>query len=104
LIIRGVNVFPSQIEEAILSVEGLEPHYLIVVDRRGALDYLEVHVEVSAEAVDAISHLEELQETLQQRIYRILGLGVRVRLVEPMSLPRSEGKAVRVKDLRTKDK
>ncbi|MCL1790844.1 MAG: phenylacetate--CoA ligase [Peptococcaceae bacterium] len=103
LIIRGVNVFPSQIEEAILSVEGIEPHYLIVVDRRGALDYLEVQVEVSGEAVDGISRLEELQQTLQQRIFRILGLAARVRLVEPLSLPRSEGKAVRVRDMRVFD-
>lgn len=103
LIIRGVNVFPSQIEEAILSVGGIEPHYLIVVSRQGALDNLEVQVEVSEEAVDEISHLEELRQTLQQRINKILGLGARVRLVEPMSLPRTEGKAVRVRDLRKGD-
>ncbi|MCL1918152.1 MAG: phenylacetate--CoA ligase [Peptococcaceae bacterium] len=100
LIIRGVNVFPSQIEEAILAVEGIEPHYLIVVDRQGALDALEVQVEVAPEVVDEISLLEDLREKLSQRIYTILGLGARVRFVEPRSLPRSEGKAVRVLDKR----
>lgn len=101
LIIRGVNVFPSQIEEAILSVGGIEPHYLIVVDRDGNLDSLEVLVEVNAASfTDEIRELELLQEKLQARIEDIIGLSVKVRLVEPKSIPRSEGKAKRVEDKR----
>jgi phenylacetate-CoA ligase len=100
IIIRGVNVFPSQIEEAILSVEGVEPHYLIVVDRQGSLDTLEVQVEVAAAMVDEISLLEELRDSLQQRIFNILSVAARIRFVEPKSLPRSEGKVVRVIDKR----
>ncbi|MGI5901274.1 MAG: phenylacetate--CoA ligase family protein [Desulfitobacteriia bacterium] len=98
LIIRGVNVFPSQIEEAILSVSGIEPHYLIVVDRVGALDTLEVLIEVKA--VDEIRELEDLQQRLLKRIEDITGLTAKVRLVEPKSIPRSEGKAKRVEDRR----
>jgi len=104
LIIRGVNVFPSQIEEAILSVGGIEPHYLIIVDRDGPLDNLEVLVEVSAAAfTDEIRALEDLQEKLRAKIEDIIGLSVKVRLVEPKSIPRSEGKVKRVED-RRKDK
>jgi len=104
LIIRGVNVFPSQIEEAILSVGGIEPHYLIIVDRDGPLDNLEVLVEVSAAAfTDEIRALEDLQEELRAKIEDIIGLSVKVRLVEPKSIPRSEGKVKRVED-RRKDK
>jgi len=101
LIIRGVNVFPSQIEEAILSVGGIEPHYLIVVDRVDNLDTLEVLVEVGVGSfTDEIRELEQLQEKLQSRIEDITGISVRVRLVEPKSIPRSEGKAKRVDDKR----
>lgn len=101
LIIRGVNVFPSQIEEAILSVGGIEPHYLIIVDREGNLDIMEVLVEVSAaNFTDEIRELEQLQDKLQAKIENITGLSVRVRLVEPKSIPRSEGKAKRVEDRR----
>lgn len=101
LIIRGVNVFPSQIEEAILSVGGIEPHYLIVVDRIDNLDTLEVLVELGAGSfTDEIRVLEQLQEQLQSRIEDITGISVRVRLVEPKSIPRSEGKAKRVEDKR----
>jgi phenylacetate-CoA ligase len=101
LIIRGVNVFPSQIEEAILTVGGIEPHYLIVVDREGNLDTLEVLVEVNANSfTDEIRELEELQDRLQAKIEDIIGISARVRLVEPKSIPRSEGKAKRVEDKR----
>ncbi|NLM21333.1 MAG: phenylacetate--CoA ligase [Peptococcaceae bacterium] len=101
LIIRGVNVFPSQIEEAILSVGGIEPHYLIIVDREGPLDVMEVLVELSdASFEDEIRELEELQSKLRQRIENITGLSAKVRLVEPKSIPRSEGKAKRVEDRR----
>jgi phenylacetate-CoA ligase len=101
LIIRGVNVFPSQIEEAILSVSGAEPHYLIIVDRQDNLDVLEVLVEVNTSSfTDEIRELEQLQEKLLAKIHDITGISVKVRLVEPKSIPRSEGKAKRVEDKR----
>lgn len=101
LIIRGVNVFPSQIEEAILSVGGVEPHYMLVVERVGSLDQLEVQVEVNSRSfVDEVRELEALQSRVQRRIEEITGISVRVRLVEPKSIPRSEGKAKRVLDKR----
>lgn len=101
LIIRGVNVFPSQIEEAILSVSGVEPHYMIVVERIGSLDQLEVQIEVnSGSFMDEVRELESLQARVQRRIEEIIGVSVRVRLVEPKSIPRSEGKAKRVIDKR----
>lgn len=101
LIIRGVNVFPSQVEEAILSLGGFEPHYLLVVYREGSLDQLEVQVEVNETSFfDEVRELEGRQERLKQSIEEILGISVRIRLVEPKSIPRSEGKAVRVIDKR----
>jgi len=101
LIIRGVNVFPSQIEEAILSVSGVEPHYLIIVDRHDNLDTLEVLVELSADSfTDEIRELELLQANIEDKIEEVIGLSVKVRLVEPKSIPRSEGKAKRVEDRR----
>jgi len=101
LIIRGVNVFPSQIEEAILSVDGVEPHYMINVDRVGPLDVLEVWVEVNDKSfLENIRELETLRERLQHRIQNIINISVRVKLVEPKSIPRSEGKAKRVIDKR----
>ena len=101
LIIRGVNVFPGQIEEAILSLGGLEPHYLLVVERTGTLDQLEVQVEIDETSfIDEVRELEDRQDCLKRRIEETLGISVRVRLVEPKSIPRSEGKAVRVIDKR----
>ncbi|ODA40958.1 phenylacetate--CoA ligase [Desulfosporosinus sp. BG] len=101
LIIRGVNVFPSQVEEAILSLGEFEPHYLLVVYRVGSLDQLEVQVEVDETSFfDEVRELEGRQDRLQRRIEEILGISVRIRLVEPKSIPRSEGKAVRVIDKR----
>lgn len=104
LIIRGVNVFPSQVEEAILAVGGFEPHYLLVVYRVGKLDQLEVQVEVNEVSFsDEIRELEGRQQLLQRKIEQVLGISVRLRLVEPKSIPRSEGKAVRVIDKRNKE-
>ncbi len=103
LIIRGVNVFPSQVEEAIL-LEGFEPHYLLVVYRVGNLDQLEVQVEVNETSFfDEVRELEGRQDRLQKRIEDVLGISVRIRLVEPKSIPRSEGKAIRVIDKRNKE-
>lgn len=101
LIIRGVNVFPSQVEEILLGIEGVEPHYQIVVERKGQLDSLEVHVEVNATIFsDEISRLERLEKTIANEIKTALGIQVAVKLVEPKSVARSEGKAKRVIDNR----
>jgi phenylacetate-CoA ligase len=100
-IIRGVNVFPSQVETALLRVEGTLPHYQIVLTREVGLDQMEVKVEVTPEVFsDEIRKLEALQHQLEASIENILGLRVKVTLVEPRTLARSEGKARRVSDLR----
>jgi len=101
LIIRGVNVFPSQIESVLMQIEGISPHYQIIVEREAGLDKLEVQVEVSDEMFsDRIKALEETQELIRAEIESYLGIGVKVMLVEPRTIPRSEGKAVRVVDNR----
>jgi len=101
LIIRGVNVFPSQIESVLMQIEGISPHYQLTVDREAGLDVLEVQVEVSEEMFsDRIRGLEEWQDIIQAEIESYLGIGLKVGLVEPRSIARSEGKAVRVIDNR----
>jgi phenylacetate-CoA ligase len=100
-IIRGVNVFPSQVETALLRVEGTLPHYAIVLTRDKGLDQMEVKVEVTPEVFsDEIRKLEALQGKLEASIENILGIRVKVTLVQPKSIARSEGKAKRVTDLR----
>lgn len=101
LIIRGVNVFPSQVEEALLRVEGAAPHYLIEVDRPGALDEATVHVEIrAAEFSDRMRDLQALRERIARRIHAVTGVHMAVRLVEPQTLERTAGKARRVRDRR----
>ena len=101
LIIRGVNVFPSQIEEALLRVEGTAPHYLIEVDRPGALDDIVVRVEMRAQDFsDKMAQMQNLRERIDREIHAITGIRVKVELVEPQTLERSMGKAVRVLDHR----
>ncbi|GMV91311.1 MAG: phenylacetate-coenzyme A ligase [Candidatus Hydrogenedentota bacterium] len=101
LIIRGVNVFPSQIETALLAVEGTLPHYQIVLTNDGALDQMEVQVEVTPEVFsDTIGALESLQDRLANAIEHTTGLRAPVRLVQPSTIARSEGKAKRVLDQR----
>lgn len=101
LIIRGVNVFPSQIENALLEIGEAEPHYMLVVDRQKQLDELEVWVEVSEELFsDEIRKMENLESRIRQKIESTLGISVRVKLVEPKTIPRSEGKAKRIVDRR----
>jgi len=101
LIIRGVNVFPSQIESVLMGIEGIGPHYQIIVDRKGYLDELEVHVElVDGKLLESYAVLERLENKIKNRIYTILGLNIKVRLVEPKTLERTTGKAKRVIDLR----
>ncbi|MFL5273849.1 MAG: phenylacetate--CoA ligase family protein, partial [Anaeromyxobacteraceae bacterium] len=100
-IIRGVNVFPSQVETALLAVEGTLPHYHIVLTREQGLDQMEVKVEVTPEVLsDTIRGVEALQRKLEAAIEHVLGLRVLVTLVEPRSIARSEGKAKRVTDQR----
>lgn len=102
LIIRGVNVFPSQIETAILSVEGTLPYYEIIVTRDDNLDRLEVRVEfdMSALSSDSVRTLEALRQRVSQAVERIINIRAKITLVEARTLERSEGKAKRVKDLR----
>lgn len=101
LIIRGINVFPTQIESALLEIGETEPHYMLVVDRQNQLDELEVWVEVSEELFsDEVRKMEHLESRIKQKIESTLGIGVRVKLVEPKTIPRSEGKAKRVVDRR----
>ncbi|WP_432798579.1 phenylacetate--CoA ligase family protein [Poriferisphaera sp. WC338] len=101
LIIRGVNVFPSQIEEALLRVEGTTPHYEIEVDRPGNLDRVKVSVEVSGEMFsDRMTDMNVLKRAIDKEIRTITGIGAQIDLVGPQSLSRFEGKAKRVVDKR----
>jgi phenylacetate-CoA ligase len=101
LIIRGVNVFPSQIESILVRIEGVEPHYLLIVDREENLDTLEVQVEVNERLFsDEVKHLQELAHVIEKQIKDIQGITCKVRLVEPKTIARSEGKAIRVIDKR----
>jgi phenylacetate-CoA ligase len=103
LIIRGVNVFPSQIESVLMTVDGVEPHYQLIVDREENLDTLEVQVEVGEQTFsDEIKVLQDLSSRIRKEIKDILGITCKVRLVEPKSIARSEGKAKRVIDKRLK--
>jgi len=100
-IIRGVNVYPSQIEAALLAVEGTLPHYQIILTREQGLDQITVEVEVTSEVFsDKIRALEDVRARLAHAIEHILGIRVDLRLVEPRSIERSQGKAKRVIDRR----
>lgn len=101
IIIRGVNVFPSQIEDALLAVEGTLPHYQIILTRKKGLDQMEIQVEVtSAVFGDTVRAMEELRRKLSAAVERRLGIRATITLVEPYTLKRSEGKAKRVVDQR----
>ncbi|HDQ40273.1 MAG TPA: phenylacetate--CoA ligase [Desulfonatronum sp.] len=101
LIIRGVNVFPSQIEAILLETEGLAPHYQLILDRKGVLDTLEIQVEVDEKIFsDEVRHLQRLETKIQGNIKEFLGVTAKVKLVEPKTLVRSEGKAKRIIDRR----
>lgn len=101
LIIKGVNVFPTQIEEVLFQVEGCEPHYQLIVDRAGSMDTLEIHVEVNEQIFfDEMRKQREFVDKLQKQILSVLGVGAKVKLVEPSSITRHEGKAQRVIDRR----
>ncbi len=101
LIIRGVNVFPQQIETVLFEIEGVAPHYQIVIDRKGALDETTVNVEVSESIFfDEMKKQSGLKETIKKRLASELGISVEVKLVEKKTLERFEGKAKRVIDNR----
>jgi phenylacetate-CoA ligase len=101
LIIRGVNLFPSQIETVLLEMEETQPHYLLYVDRVNNLDTLELHVEVDQKFfTDSIGQLQNLTHKIQHKLENTIGLSIHVKLVEPKTIERSEGKAKRVIDRR----
>ena len=104
LIIRGVNVFPSQIEQVLAAVPGVAPHYQLVLSKRGVLDHVEVHVEVAQDfEFDEVRKLERLQRRVKSDIESALAISIDVKLMEPKSIARSEGKAKRVVDLRDEE-
>ena len=101
MIIKGVNVFPSQIESALVGMEGIGPHYQLVLRRRNFMDNLEVKVElINAALLESYGELETLQRRVHDRLKSVLGLETKVTLVEPKSLERFQGKAKRILDLR----
>ena len=101
LIIRGVNVFPSQIESVLVEMEGLSPHYQLLVERHGNLDTLTVKVEINEGLFsDTVSRLQAVEGAVAKQIKELLGVTVKVQLVEPKTISRSQGKAVRVVDMR----
>jgi phenylacetate-CoA ligase len=118
MIIRGVNVFPSQIESIILKREGVSPHYMIILERKGAMDSLRLKIEVTEEFMvkaaadilkgDEFDILEDVatvrskKRNLQQDIKDVIGISVDISLVPPGSIARSEGKAKRIEDRRPK--
>lgn len=103
LIIRGVNVFPSQIESVLVGMEHIGPHYQIVVRKKGYMDEIEVHVElIDGSVLERFSELEKIEQNIRNRLKSVLQIDAKVKLVEPKTLERSVGKAKRVIDLRNK--
>ena len=103
LIIRGVNVFPSQIEAVLMAIKGVEPHYQLIVDRTGNLDTLEIQVEVGEQLfanADEVKVLQNIERRIVKDVKDYLGVSAKVKLVEPKTLQRFEGKASRVIDKR----
>lgn len=101
LIIRGVNVFPSQVETVLTDIKGVSPHFLMVVDRVDAIDTLEIQVEVTEQMLgDTISEMQALTKRIHEQVQSVLGLSASIKLVEPKTIPRFEGKARRVTDKR----
>ncbi len=104
LIIRGVNVFPSQVESVLLEMGETAPHYLLIVDREGKMDNLEIQVEMSEQLFsDKVKNIESLEHKLKHSIESLLGVSAKIRLVNPKTIERSEGKAKRVIDKRKFD-
>ena len=104
LIIRGVNVFPSQIESVILTIKEVAPYYQLVVDRKNNLDTLEVRVEMNENIFsDSVKTIEKIETEIRKKLDSVLGISAKVTLVEPGSIERSEGKAKRIIDNRKYD-
>jgi phenylacetate-CoA ligase len=102
LIIRGVNVFPSQIETVLLQISEVEPHYLLVIEREGTLDSVTLMVEVQEQFFsDEVRKLQELRVKITRQLESMLGITVNVKLVEPKTIERTAGKAQRVIDKRS---
>ena len=103
LIIRGVNVFPSQIESAIMNVKGVSPHYMIYVDRINNLDVMEIQIELEGDiTLDRVKDVENIRKKVETEVNSYIGLSAKIKLCERGSIARSEGKAVRVVDNRNK--
>ncbi|MBQ7981959.1 MAG: phenylacetate--CoA ligase, partial [Clostridia bacterium] len=101
LIIRGVNVFPSQIETVLLRVAGVAPHYMLIVDRVNSTDTLEVQVELTEEMFsDTVADVERIRDEIKEGIKSVVGISATIKLVPPKSIQRSEGKAKRTIDKR----
>jgi phenylacetate-CoA ligase len=104
LIIRGVNVFPSQIETVLLQMSEVEPHYLLIIERDGTLDTVTLMVEVQEQFFsDEVRKLQELRMKITRQLESLLGISVNVKLVEPKTIERTAGKAQRVIDKRKID-
>ena len=101
IIVRGVNVFPSQIESVIVGIEGVAPHYMLIVDRQNSSDTLEVQVELKEDLFsDTVAQVENLRNKMIDQIKSVVGVSAKVTIVPPKTLPRFEGKAKRVIDNR----
>jgi phenylacetate-CoA ligase len=101
LIIRGVNVFPSQVEQVLVEMEGVEPHYQILVERKDNLDCLEVWVEMTESLFsDELKRIEQKERQIERKLSEALLVHSKVKLVEPKAIARSEGKAKRIVDKR----
>lgn len=101
LVISGVNVFPSQIESVLVGLDGVSPHYMLIVDRVKSLDKLEIQVELTEEVFsDTVAEIEKLRDDIKEKIKSVVGINTKIHLVPPKSIPRSEGKAKRIIDKR----
>jgi len=101
LIVRGVNIFPSQVEQVLIKMEGVEPHYQIIVEKRGSLDCLEISVEMTESmGSDLLGDIEEKEREIECKLRDVLLINSKVNLVSPKTIPRSEGKAKRIIDKR----
>jgi phenylacetate-CoA ligase len=102
MIIRGVNVYPSQVEAVLIGLPGLSPHYQIALTREGALDTMTVEVELAPDAPRGVADLTRKSKEVQHHLKSMIGVTCKVTVKAPGEVPRSQGKAVRVKDLRKK--
>jgi phenylacetate-CoA ligase len=101
IIVRGVNIYPSQVEEVLFEFEGITPHYIIKISRDGALDNMEIHVEVTESLFfDEMKKQRDLVDKITENLRNALGIAEKVKMVEPRSLERFQGKAKRVVDER----